>query len=108
MKTLERLGTQNIRQLLWEFSVPAVVAPSPTRSTPSSTGSASARGGGRDAIRGRRPRLPLPEVVRPQRRRRPWRSRPWASPISVLFLMLMPVFGITQGMQPIIGYNAGA
>ena len=27
---------------------------------------------------------------------------------SVLFLMLMPVFGITQGLQPIVGYNAGA
>lgn len=26
MKTLARLGTQNIRQLLWEFSVPAVVS----------------------------------------------------------------------------------
>jgi putative MATE family efflux protein len=27
---------------------------------------------------------------------------------SVLFLMLMPVFGLTQGMQPIIGFNYGA
>ncbi len=27
---------------------------------------------------------------------------------SVLFLLLMPVFGLTQGMQPIAGYNYGA
>ena len=27
---------------------------------------------------------------------------------SVLFLLLMPLFGLTQGMQPIIGYNYGA
>ncbi len=27
---------------------------------------------------------------------------------SVLFLLLMPVFGLTQGMQPIVGYNYGA
>jgi Na+-driven multidrug efflux pump len=27
---------------------------------------------------------------------------------SVLFLMLMPIFGLTQGMQPITGYNYGA
>ena len=27
---------------------------------------------------------------------------------SVLFLLLMPIFGLTQGMQPIIGYNYGA
>jgi putative MATE family efflux protein len=27
---------------------------------------------------------------------------------SVLFLLLMPVFGLTQGMQPIVGYNHGA
>ena len=26
----------------------------------------------------------------------------------VLFLLLMPVFGLTQGMQPIVGYNHGA
>lgn len=27
---------------------------------------------------------------------------------SVTFLLLMPIFGLTQGMQPIIGYNHGA
>lgn len=27
---------------------------------------------------------------------------------SVLFLLLMPIFGLTQGMQPIVGYNYGA
>ncbi len=27
---------------------------------------------------------------------------------SVLFLFMMPVFGLTQGMQPLIGYNFGA
>ncbi len=27
---------------------------------------------------------------------------------SVTFLLLMPIFGLTQGMQPIVGYNHGA
>lgn len=27
---------------------------------------------------------------------------------GVIFLLLMPVFGLTQGMQPIVGYNYGA
>jgi len=27
---------------------------------------------------------------------------------SVLFLLLMPIFGLSQGMQPIVGYNWGA
>jgi putative MATE family efflux protein len=27
---------------------------------------------------------------------------------SIVFLMLMPIFGLTQGMQPIVGYNYGA
>ena len=27
---------------------------------------------------------------------------------SVFFLFLMPIFGLTQGMQPIVGYNYGA
>ena len=27
---------------------------------------------------------------------------------SVFFLLLMPIFGLTQGMQPIVGYNYGA
>lgn len=27
---------------------------------------------------------------------------------SIAFLMLMPIFGLTQGMQPIVGYNYGA
>ena len=27
---------------------------------------------------------------------------------SVAFLLLMPIFGLTQGMQPIVGYNFGA
>ena len=27
---------------------------------------------------------------------------------SLVYLLLMPVFGISQGVQPIIGYNYGA
>ncbi len=107
MKTLERLGTQNIRQLLWEFSVPAVVSTVANALYTVVNRLCIGQGCGRDAIAGVALAFPFLK----------WSATTQAATVeiaalgianSVLFLMLMPVFGITQGMQPIIGYNAGA
>lgn len=32
----------------------------------------------------------------------------WGNTGSLIMIFLMPVFGLTQGMQPIVGYNTGA